>query len=235
MEGDNLISDCENSIKKIRQGIESDRACGGGSFRLGGLGKFLSLRKIWEKSISAKAQNCFGSSHSKYLCLFETNFNQSLLHVHIPFRCSQNQVQLLNETCTPFPPHTPPIPTLNRSPIPLASSVPWIRQASCHRSFAQSVPTTLNALPYPLSLLLLLSHFSRVRLCVTPSLGFSRQEHWSGLLFPSPMHKSESEVTQSCLTLRNPCTAAYQAPPSMWFSRQEYWSGVPLPSPTLFL
>ena len=49
-------------------------------------------------------------------------------------------------------------------------------------------------------LLLLLSHFSRVRLCATPqtaahqaplSLGFSRQEHWSGLLFPSPMHKSE--------------------------------------------
>ena len=24
-----------------------------------------------------------------------------------------------------------------------------------------------------------------------PSLGFSRQEHWSGLLFPSPMHESE--------------------------------------------
>ena len=45
-------------------------------------------------------------------------------------------------------------------------------------------------------LLLLLSHFSRVRLCATPqtaahqarpSLGFSRQEHWSGLPFPSPM------------------------------------------------
>ena len=43
-------------------------------------------------------------------------------------------------------------------------------------------------------LLLLLSHFSRVQLCVTPetaahqappSLGFSRQEHWSGLPFPS--------------------------------------------------
>ena len=42
---------------------------------------------------------------------------------------------------------------------------------------------------------ILLSHFSRVRLCVTPktaahqappSLGFSRQEHWSGLPFPSP-------------------------------------------------
>ena len=44
-------------------------------------------------------------------------------------------------------------------------------------------------------LLLLLSRFSRVRLCATsemaahqapPSLGFSRQEHWSGLPFPSP-------------------------------------------------
>ena len=49
-------------------------------------------------------------------------------------------------------------------------------------------------------LLLLLSHFSRVRLCATPQtaahqaplpLGFSRQEHWSGLPFPSPMHESE--------------------------------------------
>ena len=40
-------------------------------------------------------------------------------------------------------------------------------------------------------LLLLLSHFSRVRLRVTPSLGFSRQEHCSGLPFPSPVHKSE--------------------------------------------
>jgi len=49
-------------------------------------------------------------------------------------------------------------------------------------------------------LLLLLSRFSRVWLCVTPytaahqappSLGFSRQEHWSGLPLPSPMHESE--------------------------------------------
>ena len=36
------------------------------------------------------------------------------------------------------------------------------------------------------------------------SLGFSRQEHWSGLPFPSPMHESESEVAQSCLTIRDP-------------------------------
>ena len=48
-------------------------------------------------------------------------------------------------------------------------------------------------------LLLLLSPFSRVQLCVTPwtaayqaspSMRFSRQEHWSGLPFPSPMHES---------------------------------------------
>ena len=45
------------------------------------------------------------------------------------------------------------------------------------------------------TLLLLLCRFSRVRLCATPqmaahqaalSLGFSRQEYWSGLPFPSP-------------------------------------------------
>ena len=63
------------------------------------------------------------------------------------------------------------------------------------------------------------------------SLGFSRQEHWSGLPFPSPMLESESEVAQSCPTLAIPWTAAYQAPLSMGFSKQKYWSGVPLPSP----
>ena len=48
--------------------------------------------------------------------------------------------------------------------------------------------------------LLRLSRFSRVRLCATPemaahqaspSLGFSRQEHWSGLPFPSSVDESE--------------------------------------------
>ena len=51
-----------------------------------------------------------------------------------------------------------------------------------------------------LLLLLLLSCFSHTQLCATPemaahqappSLGFSRQEHWNGLPFPSPMHESE--------------------------------------------
>ena len=48
--------------------------------------------------------------------------------------------------------------------------------------------------------LLLLSHVSRVQLCATPqtaahqappSLGFSRQKHWSGVPFPSPVQESE--------------------------------------------
>ena len=63
----------------------------------------------------------------------------------------------------------------------------------------------------PQAVLLLLSRFGRVRLCATPqtaahqappSTGFSRQEHWSGLPFPSPMR--ESEVAQSCPTLCDP-------------------------------
>ena len=83
-------------------------------------------------------------------------------------------------------------------------------------------------------MILLLSHFSRVRLCVTPQtsahqallpLGFSRQENWSGLPFPSPMHKSEKVKVKSLSRVRllvTPWTKAHQAPPSMGFSRQEY-------------
>ena len=38
------------------------------------------------------------------------------------------------------------------------------------------------------------------------SLGFSRQDHWSGLPFPSPVHegKSENEVAQLYPTLCDP-------------------------------
>ena len=66
-----------------------------------------------------------------------------------------------------------------------------------------------------------------------PFMGFSRQEHWSGVQFPSPMHESE-KWKWSCSFVPDsvvPWTAAYQAPPSMGFSRQEHWSGVPFPSP----
>ena len=69
-----------------------------------------------------------------------------------------------------------------------------------------------------------------------PSLQFSRQERWSGLPFPSPVHESEKwkvkvKLLSRVWLLATLWTAAHQAPPSMGFSRQEYWSGVPLPSP----
>ena len=83
---------------------------------------------------------------------------------------------------------------------------------------------------------------SRVQLLVTPwtaahqalpSKGFSRQEYWSGLPLPSPMHESEKWKWSFSRVrlLATPWTAAHQALPSIGFSRQEYWSGVPLPSP----
>ena len=77
---------------------------------------------------------------------------------------------------------------------------------SIHRHFKEVIIT---------SLLLLLSCVSRVQLYGTPqtaaqhsppSLGFSRQEHWSGLpcLLQCMEVKSESEVAQLCPTLCNP-------------------------------
>ena len=78
------------------------------------------------------------------------------------------------------------------------------------------IPWTEEPLePQRATVLLLLSHFSRVRLCATPqtaahqappSLGFSRQDHWSGLPSPSPRMKvkSESKAAQSCPTCSDP-------------------------------
>ena len=94
-----------------------------------------------------------------------------------------------------------------------------------------------------------------------PSIGFSRQECWSGLPFPSPGDLPDPGIkpgspalqadaltsehqgsgcasyfssVQSLSRVRlfaTPWTVAYQAPPSMGFSRQECWSGLPFPSP----
>ena len=88
----------------------------------------------------------------------------------------------------------------------------------------------------------MLSRFSRVQLCATlwtaahqapPSTGFSKQEYWSRLPFPSP-----SKVTYRLLflfslyvmsdTFATPWTVDCQLPLSI-FPRQEYWSGLPFP------
>ena len=88
-----------------------------------------------------------------------------------------------------------------------------------------------------LLLLLLLSRISRVRLCATQRLQPTRLRHpWGSpgkntgvvchFLLQCMQVKSESEVAQSCPTLRYPMGC--RLPGS---SRQEYWSGLPLPSP----
>ena len=70
---------------------------------------------------------------------------------------------------------------------PPGSSVHWIFLARVLEWGAIAFSTD--------GLLLLLSHFSRAQLCATPwtaahqaplSMGFSRQEYWSGLPVPSP-------------------------------------------------
>ena len=102
-----------------------------------------------------------------------------------------------------------PFPWSSRQPVDKGSADPvcstmemnWWRsnQRHCRRGGAGCRKKTSMLQ----SLLLLLSRFSCVRPCATPqtaahqappSLGFSRQEHWSGLPFPSPMSESESEV-----------------------------------------
>ena len=108
---------------------------------------------------------------------------------------------------------------------------------SCPRS-----PFLVNYLQYPL-LLLLLSHFSRVRLCVTrqteahqapPSWDSPGKNTGVGCHFflQCMKVKSESEVAQSCSIFSNPMDCSLPGSSiNMGFSRQEYWSGVPLPSP----
>ena len=65
------------------------------------------------------------------------------------------------------------------------------------------------------------------------SVGFSRQEYWSGLPFPSPVIKCEMSEVNKVKSLSRvplfvtPWIVAYQAPLSVGFSRQDYWSGLP--------
>ena len=89
-----------------------------------------------------------------------------------------------------------PFPSPGDLPKPGIKPGSLMSPALAGRCFTTSAPLGSPQL----CLLLLLSHFSRVRLCATPqtaahqalpSLGFSRQEHWSGLPFPSPMNESE--------------------------------------------
>ena len=88
--------------------------------------------------------------------------------------------------------------------------------------------------------------FSCVRLLATPwtaayqaplSMGFSRQEYWSGLPLPCPYysaninHSTAAKSLQSCPTLCDSTDGSPPGSPSLGFSRQEHSSGLPFPSP----
>ena len=88
--------------------------------------------------------------------------------------------------------------------------------------------------------LLLLSHFSRVRLCVTPQTAAHQAPRpWDSpgkntgvgchFLLQCMQVKSEREVAHSCPTLSDPMD--YSLPGSSIHGIFQYWSGVPLPSP----
>ena len=68
-----------------------------------------------------------------------------------------------------------------------------------------------------------------------PSMGFSKQEYWSGVPLPSLNMILLLLLLLSCFSRVQLCVtpemAAHQAPPFLGFSRQEYWSGLPFPSP----
>ena len=89
---------------------------------------------------------------------------------------------------------------------------------------------------------------SRVRLLATPwtvarqappSMGFSRQEYWSGVPLPSPKDKTTAVAAaaaakslQSCPTLCDPIDGSPPGSPvSGILQAQEHWSGLPFPSP----
>ena len=89
------------------------------------------------------------------------------------------------------------------------------------------------------ALLLLLSRFSRVRLCATPLMAAheapvpgileARTLEWVAISFSNAWKWKVKVKSLSCVRLlATPWTSACHAPLPMGFSRQEYWSGLPV-------
>ena len=110
-------------------------------------------------------------------------------------------------------------------------------QVSCIAGGLFNIWATLEALVITLMLLLLLSRFSRVRLCATPLDGSppgspipgilqARTLEWVVISFSNASKwKGKVKSLSRVWLFATSWTAAYQAPPSMGFSRQEYWVG----------
>ena len=112
----------------------------------------------------------------------------------------------------------------------------------CQNFTAYLYPFALFIIYIVQLLLLLLSHFSHVRLCVIPQTAATRLPcPWNSpgkstgvgchFLLQSMKVKSESEVAQSCLTLSDPMDCSLPGSSIHGIFQAKYWSGVPLPSP----
>ena len=117
---------------------------------------------------------------------------------------------------------------------PPGSTVPGILQA---RTLEWVAISFSNAWKWKVKV----QSLSRVWLFATPrtaayqaplSMGFSRQEYWSGV--PLPIKYLLLLLLSRFSRVRlyaTPQTAAHHASLSPGFSRQEHWSGLPFPSP----
>ena len=130
--------------------------------------------------------------------------------------------------------------------IPFSNSLQWLFSALA-TLYISDYPFCCNWWNFILCnswviILLLLSHFSRVRVCDSidgsppgspiPGILQARTLEWVAISFSNAWKwKVKVKSLSGVWLLVTPWTAAHQAPLSMGFARQEYWSGVPLPSP----
>ena len=124
-----------------------------------------------------------------------------LYSIWLNFRNSKQPLKALFTTVYPFIPSRQQMPFFHSPHIHSIKFI-FLNVSTMHKhsknedDINQLSSVALLLLPP----LLLLSRLSRVQFCATPqtaahqallSLGFSRQEHWSGLPLPSPLCESE--------------------------------------------
>ena len=120
--------------------------------------------------------------------------------------------------------------------VTASSTILW----TCVHSSSATLPELISwiyllpPLYISMLLLLLLSRFSHVRLCATPeiaahqaplSLGFSRQEHWSGLPFLSP-YVSIMELILVILEWPSSFPNFLQSKPDICHKKLLFWAAV---------
>ena len=109
----------------------------------------------------------------------------------------------------------------------------------CHKTVYIKIAKMLS---FKSCILLLLSHFSRVQLCVTPETAATRiPRPWDSpgkntgvgchFLLQCMKVKSDREVAQSCLTLSDPMDCSLPGSSVHGIFQARVLNGLPLPSP----